>query len=657
MRRSRSDRFRPLALVLGAGLLAWAFAGSVRAADADPSSAPRPAGDPEEEDSTGSDEGSTDEGAEWDARIAVKAELREATSAPLGASTTVIDPERAPGTASNLTDLVVGSPGVSQNGQGGHFQVFSVRGVSRHRVMNLVSGMRVNSERRAGASVSFVDPLLMDSVEVLRGPSTTLHGSGALGGVVQVFPRLYDGWSAHAGYESDGDENHQVVGFGARGWSVGLARRDAGDATAPDGSPLNSHFTQYSATVVRGWTRGARRYELLFIPTLAEDVGKANTDFPERTTNYPLERHQMLKLSVDSDRGWGLHGYVHAHDLETEVLEAGARSQVVNDSLDYGIRWEIERDLAPRTSLRWGLQGVGRADVRAEESGQAPSLDGAREIEAGAFAALHWTRPATEYEVGGRLSWQNQANAGFPDEDLSAVNGFVGVMRRFGSRVRLRGSVSSGLRYPNLSERFFTGTTGAGSVAGNPDLDPERSLNAEISLRWLGSAALVDASVFRNEIDDYIERIEIAEDVRTFVNRTSGTLQGLELQIVVLAGERWNVTTGGHLLRGRDDDERALVDVPPHQVYAGLRHHRGAWSFETRLTHRTAKTDPGSGELRREAADELSATADYRFGETWSLALTGSNLLDEEYFPAADDKAPFAPERSVGLRVVRRAAP
>ena len=129
------------------------------------------------------DESEAEEEPTWDARIAVKAELREAASGPTGASSTVIDPAETDGATSTVAEVVATSPGVSLNGQGGHFQVFSIRGVSRHRVMNLVSGIRINSERRAGAPVSFIDPLLLGTVEVQRGPSTTFHGSGALGGV------------------------------------------------------------------------------------------------------------------------------------------------------------------------------------------------------------------------------------------------------------------------------------------------------------------------------------------------------------------------------------------------------------------------------------------------------------------------------------------
>jgi iron complex outermembrane receptor protein len=115
-------------------------------------------------------------------KVTVAAESEEIVIGPRGASTSVVDPEAAGGMPNSLSDLVSALPGVSENGQGGLFQVVSIRGVSRHRVTNMIAGMRLTSERRAGVSVSFVDPLLMGSVQVLRGPATTFYGSGALGG-------------------------------------------------------------------------------------------------------------------------------------------------------------------------------------------------------------------------------------------------------------------------------------------------------------------------------------------------------------------------------------------------------------------------------------------------------------------------------------------
>ena len=69
----------------------------------------------------------------------------------------------------------------------------------------------------------------MGSVEVLRGPSSTYYGSGALGGVVQVFPKEFDQLEVDLSWNSFGDENVQTLGWGQDGWSIGIARRDAGD--------------------------------------------------------------------------------------------------------------------------------------------------------------------------------------------------------------------------------------------------------------------------------------------------------------------------------------------------------------------------------------------------------------------------------------------
>ena len=390
----------------------------------------------------GHDESVAEAGAEdvtWEESIAVVGQAG-GVAPPLGSSSTTIDPARISGSTSSLTRVLADVSGVAENGQGGHFQVFSIRGVSRHRVVSLVSGMRVHSERRAGASVSFVDPLLLGSVSVLRGPATVLHGSGALGGVVQVFPRSFAGWSVRAGYDSQGNENYQVFGYGDARWSVGLARRDAGNAEAADGTRLNSHFTQYSATIRRLWEQGPRRYELLFVPTSGQDIGKANTDFPDRTTTYPRERHQMLRFSVDSETGWRVQAHVHGHSLETEIVEGATRNEVTNDSFDYGARWEHERRLRDALSLTFGLEASGRHDVDAEEkdeTGEAvKTLDDAREIETGGFLTLRWERGRTGVETGARVSWLQQQNGSGPEEQGSALSGFAGIVQRVGRRLQ-----------------------------------------------------------------------------------------------------------------------------------------------------------------------------------------------------------------------------
>jgi iron complex outermembrane receptor protein len=160
------------------------------------------------------------------------------------------------------------------------------------------------------------------------------------------------------------------------------------------------------------------------------------------------------------------------------------------------------------------------------------------------------------------------------------------------------------------------------------------------------------AYAFRNEIDDYIERVAIEPGVRTFVNLTSGTIQGLEAHGFVQATDRLRLSWDGQHVDGEDDRGEPLADVPADRLAAQADWRRGRWALQGRLQHRFAKDDPGSGEQPIPAADLLSAALAYELRDGFRLSLSGDNLLDETYLPSADEQSVPATERSVGVGVV-----
>lgn len=608
-------------------------------------------------------------------KVTVSAEGARTVPGPRGAALSVVDPADLPVPPASLAGVVSELPGVSENGQGGLFQVVSIRGVSRQRLTSLIAGMRLTSERRAGVSTSFVDPLLMGSVEVLRGPATSFHGSGALGGVMQVLPRSFDAPAFDAGYSTDGDETWQAFGIGGRGWSVGLAHRQAQDSEAADGTPLHSRFDQTSAVLRWNGERNGWRHDLLAIPTYAEGIGKANTDFPRRVTDYPLERHQLFRYGLTAPAGWRLQLYAHAQDLETVVVDNASltRSTVLNDSLDLGARWDHEKPLGSGTHLRFGgeafaRRGVDAAERREDFDPAAPadpvflhSLDGGRRNEGGAYGALLWKWGKATWQAGGRFSWSRLRNGGGAGETLSAWNGFADATWPLSEKLELRASIDSGLRFPSLTELFFTGTTGRGEVIGNPGLDPERALNGELTLRWLGKRLFFSGALFRNRIEDYIERVDLDPDpdvdLLTFRNLSRGKISGLEWEGIFVASERWKLSLSAHALSGRETDpdteQTRLADIPPDRIRFGVSHTAGAWSIDSSLAYRASKRDVGSGERDEgiDAAWLLDATLRRSISDRWSISASGINLLDEEYIAAADRKAPLSPGRAFALRV------
>ena len=591
--------------------------------------------------------------------IAVSANRGEESFSPVSVATAVLNPAASLAPPRTLTEMVAQVPSVAENGQGGIFQTYSIRGVSRQRILTLVSGMRIVSERRAGVSASFVDPLLMRKVDILRGPSSTYYGSGALGGVVQLFPREFEGWSLRAGYGSQGDEHYQVLGWGGGGWSLGLARRQAGEGETPRGEELNSGFTQTSATLLKSWSAGRFDYRIQAVASAGRDIGKSNTDFPDRTTVYPSESHLLLRFAMRSPAGSSFEAWIHPNDLETRVRRPGIdRTDLSNQAIDLGFNWQKPVRLGRTSSIRIGVDYFGRRAVEATEVARdsagggisrQTTLDDGQEDEVGAYGALEWNRGPAVLLAGGRLVWQRQENRDRPSTDDAALTGFAGLVLPLGRDLEFAANLGSGLRFPSLGERFFSGVTGRGFVEGNPGLGSERSLNADVGVRWYGDQLFLAGYLFRNEIDDYIERIEREADLLTFVNLTSGTLEGFEFEGFYQFDRRWNFFFGAHLLEGRDDAGTPLADVPADRIYLGGRWDGDRWSWQGRWEERRQKTDFGSGEKPIPSASLLSTSLRFDWREDLSISLSAHNLLDEEYFNTVDRKVPLAPGRSLAV--------
>ena len=590
--------------------------------------------------------------------IAVTAARGEDNFAPISVEASVIDPGEAVSPPSSLTELVAAAPAVSENGQGGLFQTFSIRGVSRQRVMTFVSGARIVGERRAGVSASFLDPRLMGSVEVLRGPSSTFYGSGALGGAIQVFAREFAGWALEAGYASQGDENYEVVGWGDARWSLGVARRHAATSEAPTGDHLNTGFSQVSGVLGRHWSRGGLKYDFQAIASAGVDIGKSNTDFPERTTVYPDEDHLLLRFAVRSDSDWLLEAWTHPNTLDTEVRRSSALDEVENEAHDFGVNWQKQVRIAGTVSSRFGIDYFGRRGIDAIErstilaSGQVietRTLDAGEDNELGIYAATEWNVGRAVVLAGARFTYENQQNASQPSTSDTALTGFAGLVVPLGAGFELASNLGTGLRFPSLSERYFTGVTGRGEAIGNPSLDAEDSINVDLGLRWFGEKLFVSGFLSRNEIDDYIERIEVTPDVLTYVNLVSGIISGFEYNGSYQFDERWSLDFGGHLFEGRSDVDDPLADIPPNRFALGGSWRHGPWVARLRWERRSAIHDPGPSEKPIPNASLMSAAVEYTFDSGFVLALTGRNLLDEEYFNAADEKMALAPARGLAL--------
>lgn len=576
----------------------------------------------------------------------VVAAVADTLGVPETASLATVTPDEQAGNLGNVTDLVARAPGVSQNGQGGLFQTFSIRGQSRHRILTLVDGVRIVSERRAGSSTSFVDPRLVEGIEVLRGPTSSRFGSGALGGVVNLVPKTWEEARVGAGWNSDGDAAWGKLAWGDADTSVAGAYRRSGDGETPDGDVLFSRYKHASLSASHLWGDEDRAYRLRVLGTRGRDIGKVSTDFPERETLYQ-EDHWVARFLASGVRHT-VSASTHPSRVDAEVSEGPAPNVVVNRARDWSLSWNRAAEISAGTIL-FGADAFGRNGVEATET-EGPmsttTLDG-RQLESSGFATWDWQTERSTLSAGGRWTVLDQGQRGVDSESESAGSGFVGWALDLGRGWDARAQVGSAWRFASLSERFFVGTTGRGQVVGNPNLDPERSLSGELGLRWTGKRAYTELSFHHAGVDDYIERVD-AGDIRTFVNLDSGDVHGLELAGSWRLDRQWTLDWGGHTLDGEADSGAPLADIPPDRGWLAATWGKEAWSVRGRLEQRLAKGDPASGESALDSTTLGSVRVEYghRLG---SFALTVDNLFDETYRSAADDKLPEAAGRAFGV--------
>jgi len=103
--------------------------------------------------------------------------------------------------ADSLAELLQRQPGIeiTQNGGPGATSGLFMRGTNTNQVVVLVDGLRVSASSSGTTAIEAIPLADIDHIEILRGPASSIYGSDAIGGVVQVFTRKGgDGTHANA---------------------------------------------------------------------------------------------------------------------------------------------------------------------------------------------------------------------------------------------------------------------------------------------------------------------------------------------------------------------------------------------------------------------------------------------------------------------------
>jgi iron complex outermembrane receptor protein len=569
-----------------------------------------------------------------------------------------VDPQFMQGFGMTTADLISRLPGVTLNGQGGSLQAYSIRGLSRARIQTRLAGAPLETERRAGNSASFLDPFLMGRAEVVKGPTSTLYGSGAMGGIVSLAPRQFESAAFMVGTYSEGNQSMFGAGLGNRNLSLGLAYRKQQKSQDTHHNHLNDAQERLSATM--SWSHSIQDDLKIIGQVIAargNELGKSSADYPEkRITNYPREDHLLTSWTLSRDDAWSLVIYGHDQQLDTQVdRPARGLSETRSDSLDYGANgiyhW-TQNNADYRIGIEWDKRQDTQVDEiiydeRGMELERFTSLLGSQDVRGG-FIDGHWNLDPVTLQLGVRYSSIKQKGQHEWVED-SHWTGVGSAKYIINEEWQIFAQLGSGFRFPELTEKFFNGTTGRGLVKGSPDLVPEQSYSQELGLVWSHGNLQVQSSIYSTRVDDYIERVTIGERLLSYQNIKDGTIRGVEFALNYQWSSQWVLDLNGHWLNGEDDTDMYLSDMSHPRIIINLVHH-GRWGeFSLDYRHRFASGRVHKDELPIERFNRLSLAFVFPVNRGLEIKLWADNLLNDDYRLTADDLSARSTKRGAGI--------
>jgi iron complex outermembrane receptor protein len=521
--------------------------------------------------------------------VEVRRASSEAARRP-GAAVTTVDAAQYEGEAKSTAELLATAPGVAvtEHGGPGQLSLVSIRGSSAEQVKVLLDGLQLNGAGGGGVDLSSIPARWISRIEVVRGTEGVHHGSGALGGVVNVvtLPVQPGTWGASATAASfDTYEGDVHYGTGGERWGLLTSLTGTGTGgtfpyvntwASPPRAETRSHAAvlQGGALVKGFWLPGEGRLDA------ALQIAASRRDLPGSLQNATPEDWQ------EDARGLLAAKYRRAlGDGPTLTVGSWLRLDRLEVSLAElpGGDPDLQRGLAGGGSVGLSWTGEGWAvSTSGELSDETLAADGNGDVSRLTLAAALSGEVAL---LGGRV----RIGPGLRFERAGAFDGVsakLGASADVGGPFSLRASFGRTYRIPSFAELYLE----QGVVEPNPDLEPEVGLGGDAALVAQGRHGSLSVGGFAVVYENLVVYVMPSFGRFRPQNLGRSSARGIEVEgasvplrhaanLAVGLAYTWLVTEtlrGGPAELGKD-----LPQKPRHRLYARLSGGRGPVELHT----------------------------------------------------------------------------
>jgi vitamin B12 transporter len=546
----------------------------------------------------------------------------------------------------SVQDLLTGLPGVVMANAGGIGQQTSMfmRGTNSAHTLVLIDGVRVGT---VGAGIPAYEQIpveQIDHIEVVRGPRSTLYGSDAIGGVIQIFTRHGQAGEAPTPTVSVTGGSHGytagqvgVSGGTTHGWynaslggqyTAGINACRVGAGTAFKGcftdEPDHDAYRTYNGALSGGyrWDNGT---ELTGSWLRSKGTIEYDGDFQNLT-----RRSQQVaggKLSFDAMADWRMSVSLGQNQDRADDYLNGANKTL--DFVNYGVdkarvgylyskrnqaAWQNDITLAPGQTLSAGV------DFQQEKLDSATDYLKDTRDNTGVFALYQGVFGPHEIQ----LSARHDHNTQFGNHTTgSAAYGF-----RFDNGMRVTASYGSAFHAPTFNDEYYP--------YGAPvSLKPETSRTAEIGLSGRPGIWNWAVNAYQSKVDDLI-----GYDAAFLpINVSEARIRGLEGQLGADV-DGWHVRTYLTLQQplnrdSGDQHDNLLARRPRRTGRVDLDKDLGAFALGGSVYAAGYSYDDAANSTRLGGYTTADLRATWHIDSAWSVQGRVANLADKRYETAA----------------------
>lgn len=560
-----------------------------------------------------------------------KAQTADETLAPV----TVITRKEIEATQANtLTEVLQQTPGLSLTSSGylGKQSSVHLRGTNDSHVLVLIDGVKVGSATLGTTPFELLPLSQVERIEIVRGPRSSLYGSEAIGGVIQIFTRKGSG--------SKGIQPQASASYG----SFNTAKASAGIS---GGSGSGAWFNLNAATERSDGINAQDSYTA-YLPdfsmaqvTEADKDGYKNNSFSLRAGNR-FENGMNAEAGIMQAQGESDYDgqYQNENHFKQQVAQGkfsapiGSQATVtaqLGQSLDkqdsykdaaFQDRFQTKRSSASlQADMQFGAAGnvtAGLDHIKDNVSGSTDYAVKSRK-NTGVFASYQLSSGNNKFDASLRQDDNEQFG--------KKATGGVAFAHEFSESFRATASYGTAFKAPTFNDLYYP-------YSGNTELKPENSKNIELGIAGRLASGEWAISAFQNKIDDLIQWRDTGGGIWKPMNVAAAKISGLELS----STQRWNdwqfsgnATFQNPKVDSGEQKGHLLINRPKQILNLDVQRQFGRYSVgaavhaEGRRFNDTFNTQPLAGYAT------LDLRAGYQVNKSVAVSAKLGNVLDKDY--------------------------